>query len=294
MEDPSCLQWAKRVPQIVEEIKNCAPDIFCLQEANHSSDVLSPTFPEFAMLLAPKLNSAALSLGGAPPDACAIFIKRDRFAIRGVKIHFFQDPSGDISNQNAIFACLSDLQASGKQIIVISEYLHFTKVFYVLFYLLLTHSLTHSLARLFLLISSSIYCNYVFAAAAHLKAKGGEVCRAQREHQVKQLLVELDDFIGKYGAHPVVICGDFNGDPSEALYASMLSSPLDFCSAYNSFTRKYCREACGGEEAEASCMYASGEPEFTTWKFRDNGKVREFRCLQKQRKIIKKWIEIFK
>ena len=117
--DPSCLEWASRAPKIEQEIRDCAADIFCLQEANHT-DLMAPMFSEYAMLVAPKLDSAAVHLGSAPPDGCAMFIKRKRFKIQGVKIHYYHDLSGELSNQNAIFAYVLDTQ-SGKELIVVSK-----------------------------------------------------------------------------------------------------------------------------------------------------------------------------
>ena len=38
------LRWEFRQPKIIQEIKDTNPDIFCLQEANHSTDVLAKEF----------------------------------------------------------------------------------------------------------------------------------------------------------------------------------------------------------------------------------------------------------
>uniref|UniRef100_A0A672TF59 Nocturnin n=1 Tax=Sinocyclocheilus grahami TaxID=75366 RepID=A0A672TF59_SINGR len=82
-------------------------------------------------------------------------------------------------------------------------------------------------------------------AVTHLKARSGwEVFRsAQGAHLLQQL----------YGI-PLVVCGDFNAEPSEEVYRRFMTSPLGLDSAYK----------CLSEDGNT-------EPPYTTWKIRPSG-----------------------
>ena len=235
------LQWAKRQPLIIQEIKETSPDIFCLQEANHSTDILAKEFSDYSLLYAVKLDSPCLA-NDRPPDGCALFFRRNRFQLRGMKMHIYTtNVSGSLdtnintglSNQNAIFACLYDM-VEDKQIIIVTT---------------------------------------------HLKAKAGAEIEMTRNYQVLELLNELEEFRLKHGMLlPVIVCGDFNGNSNEALYSSMLQSPLNFCSVYNSSSREYCKNKSIGSDKDDNELYASSEPPYTTWKFRNDG-VEKMSCI---------------
>lgn len=104
VDDPAFLTWEFRQEMIIREIRmficimnmldrmflrvqkclllgEAEPDIFCLQEANHT-ELLSTEFKEYTMNFAPKLNSAALGISNCPPDGCAIFVRRERYKRR--------------------------------------------------------------------------------------------------------------------------------------------------------------------------------------------------------------------
>jgi len=188
-----------------------------------------------------KLDSPCLKYGG-PPDGCAIFYRRSRFQLRGLKTHIYTvnipgslevDVNAGLSNQNAIFACLYDV-VEGKHVIVVTT---------------------------------------------HLKAKYGTEIQMSRNYQTLELLKELEEFRYKHGTnHPVIVCGDFNGNSSEELYVTMLKSPLNFCSVYNSSSREHCKSMSVESGEDDNLLYANSEPVYTTWKFRDDG-VEKMSCI---------------
>lgn len=94
-------------------------------------------------------------------------------------------------------------------------------------------------------------------ATTHLKARNGALLSTLRNEQGKDLL----DFVtAHYGGRPVIICGDFNAEPSEPVYLTLLGNQvLRLASAY----------ASTGDGSEA----APGEPPYTTWKIREEGEV---------------------
>jgi hypothetical protein len=90
-----------------------SPEILCLQESNRIESIAT-TFCEYAILFAPKLQSAALT-ASCPPDGCAMLVNRNRFEVVHVKILYLTDPSSNnLSNQNAIFALLLDIRHAKK------------------------------------------------------------------------------------------------------------------------------------------------------------------------------------
>ena len=98
-------------------------------------------------------------------------------------------------------------------------------------------------------------------ATVHLKAKPGEANSTLRSNQIKETLEEINSFKLRLRRDdiPVVLCGDFNCNSSEKVYSTMLASSLQFSSAYNPGVR-------GQDKSDEE--YATGEPDFTTWKYR--------------------------
>ncbi|KAG8188756.1 hypothetical protein JTE90_012227 [Oedothorax gibbosus] len=88
-------------------------------------------------------------------------------------------------------------------------------------------------------------------ATTHLKARQGSLLATMRREQGRDLM----DFVKLYsGGHPVILTGDFNANPSEAVYQSLMKDdtyPLD--SAYRHLSNKM------------------QEPPYTTWKIREDG-----------------------
>ncbi|XP_050415085.2 nocturnin [Patella vulgata] len=67
----------------------------------------------------------------------------------------------------------------------------------------------------------------LFVAATHLKAKKGyDQVRHLQSKFIDKLLKEM------CGDSPVILCGDFNADPSEKAYKELMSSDLELSSAY--------------------------------------------------------------
>ncbi|CAB0007498.1 unnamed protein product [Nesidiocoris tenuis] len=91
----------------------------------------------------------------------------------------------------------------------------------------------------------------VCIATTHLKARNGALLAALRNEQGKDLL----DFVASIAQdRPVILCGDFNAEPIEPVYSSVITHPsIRLASAY------------------ATC---EGEPPYTTWKVREEGEVR--------------------
>ncbi|RZF37610.1 hypothetical protein LSTR_LSTR014132 [Laodelphax striatellus] len=90
-------------------------------------------------------------------------------------------------------------------------------------------------------------------ATTHLKARSGALLSTLRNEQGKDLL----DFVqANAEQRPVILCGDFNAEPIEPIYSTVLGHDLlRLGSAYR---------------------YPSGqEPAYTTWKIREEGEVRQ-------------------
>lgn len=92
----------------------------------------------------------------------------------------------------------------------------------------------------------------VCIATTHLKARNGALLSTLRNEQGKDLLNFVTE---RAGGRPVILCGDFNAEPSEPVYGTIQNHPiLHLSSAYTAFG--------GGQE-----------PPYTTWKVREEGEV---------------------
>ncbi|XP_075228661.1 NADP/NADPH phosphatase nocturnin isoform X1 [Lycorma delicatula] len=92
----------------------------------------------------------------------------------------------------------------------------------------------------------------ICVATTHLKARSGALLSTLRNEQGKDLL----EFVTSHASgRPVLLCGDFNAEPSEPIYSTVLNNDLlGLASAYK---------------------YQTGhEPPYTTWKIREDGEVR--------------------
>ncbi|XP_059468601.1 nocturnin isoform X1 [Neocloeon triangulifer] len=87
----------------------------------------------------------------------------------------------------------------------------------------------------------------VCVATTHLKARNGALLSTLREEQGKDLLRFLEE---RRDGRPLVLCGDFNAEPTEPVYRSITAHPSELGSAY----------------AEA---HHGREPPYTTWKVRE-------------------------
>lgn len=140
----------------------------------------------------------------------------------------------------------------------------------------------------------------ICVTTTHLKARKGALLSKLRNEQGKDLLGFVDAVADK---RPVILCGDFNAEPIEPIYSTVLNyKPLGLTSAYSdllaaegdpslmakdglpalqhqaSITSTHSADddcsssisSCGRTKAELS---ASCEPSYTTWKIREEGEV---------------------
>jgi nocturnin len=94
--------------------------------------------------------------------------------------------------------------------------------------------------------------NEICVSTTHLKARSGALLSTLRNEQGKDILEWLEAIRAD---RPVIICGDFNAEPSEPVYKTMTQNektPLQ--SAYDMTV----------DEKE-------GNLEYTTWKIRETG-----------------------
>ncbi|XP_046684628.1 nocturnin isoform X1 [Homalodisca vitripennis] len=89
----------------------------------------------------------------------------------------------------------------------------------------------------------------ICVATTHLKARNGALLSALRNEQGKDLL----EFVAQHaGNRPVILSGDFNAEPIEPIYSTVLSHDL----------------------LRLTSAYGQGaEPPYTTWKIREEGEV---------------------
>lgn len=140
----------------------------------------------------------------------------------------------------------------------------------------------------------------------HLKARKGALLSKLRNEQGKDLLSFIDGVAEK---RPVILCGDFNAEPVEPIYSTVLNyKPLGLASAYSDLLEQELPQlsnendpnvinktiathglqhrtsigsnhsadddcsisSAGRTKAEMSAAY---EPAYTTWKIREEGEV---------------------
>lgn len=84
----------------------------------------------------------------------------------------------------------------------------------------------------------------ICVATTHLKARNGALLSALRNEQGKDLL----EFIAQHaGNRPIILSGDFNAEPTEPIYSTVLGHDL----------------------LQLASAYANpAEPPYTTWKIR--------------------------
>lgn len=123
----------------------------------------------------------------------------------------------------------------------------------------------------------------------HLKARNGALLSKLRNEQGKDLLRFVNAMAQ---GRPVIISGDFNAEPIEPIYSTVLSyKALGLSSAYADLNikektnaSKQCNgnatanensESDGGSKEDLSLaeLSANSEPPYTTWKIREEGEV---------------------
>ncbi|XP_056643519.1 nocturnin isoform X2 [Diorhabda sublineata] len=98
----------------------------------------------------------------------------------------------------------------------------------------------------------------ICVTTTHLKAKKGALLSTLRNEQGKDLLQFVQSNCGDL---PLILCGDFNAEPNEPIYTTVLENSLNLGSAYAD---------C---DTDPNLNSAEREPSYTTWKIRGEGEV---------------------
>lgn len=107
----------------------------------------------------------------------------------------------------------------------------------------------------------------------HLKARSGALLSKLRNEQGKDLLRFTEQVAD---VRPVIMCGDFNAEPCEPVYRTILQhKTLGLSSAYADLiaTQGGLPNAVDNESHDETGAMAYHEPPFTTWKIREDGEV---------------------
>ncbi|MEQ2315662.1 hypothetical protein AMECASPLE_024751 [Ameca splendens] len=210
------LSWYERKYQILEEILTYRPDILCLQEVDHYYDTFRPIM-------------ASLGYHGS-------FLPKP------------WSPCLDVEHNNGPDGCALFYRRSRFS-------LHSTAHLRLSAMMLPTNQVA---------IAQTLHCQvtgrWLCVAVTHLKARSGwERLRSAQGADLLQSLQSITSHCGgqkqaELGAIPLVVCGDFNAEPSEDVYRRFSSSPLGLSSAYKLLS-------CDGKT----------EPAYTTWKIRPSG-----------------------
>lgn len=216
------LNWQERKYLILEEILTYRPDILCLQEVDHYYDTFQPIMASLGYhgsFLAKPWSPCLDVEQNNGPDGCALFYRRSRFSLQATA-HLRLSAMMLPTNQVAIVQTLN-CQLTGQRLCV---------------------------------------------AVTHLKARSGwERLRSAQGADLLQSLRSITSQGGSsssqsdavHGSVPLVVCGDFNAEPSEDVYRRFSSSPLGLNSAYKLLSSD-----------------RQTEPAYTTWKIRPSGESR--------------------
>ncbi|XP_023024064.1 NADP/NADPH phosphatase nocturnin isoform X2 [Leptinotarsa decemlineata] len=98
----------------------------------------------------------------------------------------------------------------------------------------------------------------ICVTTTHLKARNGALLSTLRNEQGKDLLSFVQN---ECKGRPLILCGDFNAEPNEPIYQTILENPLNLGSAYAD---------C---DPNTTLSSAQREPSYTTWKIRGEGEV---------------------
>lgn len=108
----------------------------------------------------------------------------------------------------------------------------------------------------------------------HLKARHGSLLSKLRNEQGRDLIRFVKQFAGD---RPLLMCGDFNAEPTEPVYATILNCELlNLSSAYSDIRAE--SDECNNEstkdqmnECDKVQKSIENEPPYTTWKIREDG-----------------------
>ncbi|KAM4732475.1 nocturnin isoform 2-T2 [Anableps anableps] len=210
------LNWHERKYQILEEILTYRPDVVCLQEVDHYYDTFQPIM-------------ARLGYHGS-------FLPKP------------WSPCLDVEYNNGPDGCALFYRRSRFS-------LHSTVHLRLSAMMLPTNQVA---------IAQTLCCRvtgrWLCVAVTHLKARSGwERLRSAQGADLLQSLQSITTRSGgqnqvEPGTVPLVVCGDFNAEPSEDVYRRFSSSPLGLSSAYKLLSSD-----------------GQTEPAYTTWKIRPSG-----------------------
>lgn len=209
------LNWPERKYLILEEILTYRPDIVCLQEVDHYFDMFQPI-----------LSSLGYQSSFCPKP---------------------WSPCLDVKNNNGPDGCALFFNHKRFQLISTTNLR--------LSAMMLKTNQVAIIATLRCQATGRAFC----VAVTHLKARSGwEVVRSAQGSDLLRNLrnvaqkVETDESADS--DIPLIVCGDFNAEPTEDVYRNFATSSLGLDSAYK-------RLSTDGKT----------EPPYTTWKIRTTG-----------------------
>lgn len=210
------LNWQERKYLILEEILTYRPDILCLQEVDHYYDTFQPIM-------------ASLGYHGsflAKPWSPCLDVEQNN-GPDGCALFYL---NSRFSHQATTHVRLSDMMLPTNQVAIIQ------------------------------MLNCQLTGQQLCVAVTHLKACNG--WERLRSAQGADLLQRLHSITSRGGGQsvaassitPLVVCGDFNAEPSEDVYKRFSSSTLGLNSAYTLLSSD-----------------RQTEPAYTTWKIRPSG-----------------------
>uniref|UniRef100_UPI0037E71823 nocturnin n=1 Tax=Semicossyphus pulcher TaxID=241346 RepID=UPI0037E71823 len=208
------LNWQERKYLILEEILTYRPDILCLQEVDHYYDTFQPIM-------------ASLGYHGtflAKPWSPCLDVEQNN-GPDGCALFYRRSR---FSLQSTAHLRLSAMMLPTNQVAIVQT------------------------------LSCRVTGRRLCVAVTHLKARSGwERLRSAQGADLLQSLRSITsrgDSEAEPGSVPLVVCGDFNAEPSEDVYRRFSSSPLGLNSAYKLLSSD-----------------GQTEPAYTTWKIRPSG-----------------------
>ncbi|XP_022612849.1 nocturnin isoform X1 [Seriola dumerili] len=210
------LNWQERKYLILEEILTYRPDILCLQEVDHYYDTFQPIM-------------ASLGYHGsflAKPWSPCLDVEQNN-GPDGCALFYRHSR---FSLQATAHLRLSAMMLPTNQVAIVQT------------------------------LNCRVTGRQLCVAVTHLKARNG--WERLRSAQGADLLQSLRNITSRGGGQseaasaivPLVVCGDFNAEPSEDVYRRFSSSPLGLNSAYKLLSSD-----------------GQTEPAYTTWKIRPSG-----------------------
>ncbi|XP_023131802.2 nocturnin isoform X1 [Amphiprion ocellaris] len=210
------LNWHERKYLILEEILTYRPDIVCLQEVDHYYDTFLPIMTSLGY------HGSFL----AKPWSPCLDVEQNN-GPDGCALFYHRSR---FSLQDTVHLRLSAMMLPTNQVAIVQT------------------------------LNCQVTGRWLCVAVTHLKARSG--WERLRSAQGADLLQSLRSITSRgsgqseaaSGAVPLVVCGDFNAEPSEDVYRRFSSSPLGLSSAYKLLSSD-----------------GQTEPAYTTWKIRPSG-----------------------